>query len=138
MRNKIKQYQTLTTLSLTYLHLSDFVVVAILHLCDLPLQSLVVAPEGLDLQGAGLHLPAVLTQLLLRVLDGVLVAGSRLSHGGKLGAVPVLCLGLVPGRQVLILNPDVLQGGSQVRLAHVHLHGHLNVGGEKMFFIRSV
>lgn len=103
--------------SLSYLHVSSLIVVTFLHLSNLPFQGLVVAPEGFDLQRAGLHLPAVLAQFLLRVLDGILVAGSSLSNSDELGAVPVLCLGLVSGRQVLILGPDVLQGCGQVRFA---------------------
>lgn len=118
---------------MTHLHVPDLAVVPVLHLGDLPLQGLVVAPEGLDLQGAGLHLPAVLAQLLLGLLDGVLVAGRRLCHAGKLGVVPLLGPHLVLGRQVLVLGPDVLQSGGQVRLAEVHLHRHLNVGAGKDF-----
>lgn len=47
--------------------------------------------------------------------------------GAHLGFVPVLRLLQVLGRQVLILHPDVTQGGGQVWLDHLHVQLHVLV-----------
>ncbi len=116
----------------SHLHLADLVVVAALHLRQLSLKGLVMGFQGLDLQGAGLQLSAVLRQLVLGLLQSIVVASRHLRHTGELGAVPFLRLLLVPGGERLVLDTNVLQGHSEVRLTDVHLNRHLSVKNSQL------
>lgn len=97
----------------------------VLHLPQLLLQRLGGPPQALYLDGLGLKLPPELVRLLPAGSDGVVAPAGLHRQVGELALVPLLGGLQVLGRHGLVLAADLLEGGGEVRLGHLHLHGHL-------------